>query len=476
MSVEITIPSVGESVSEVELGEWLKNEGDSVSTDEIVVMLESDKATVELPAPRSGVLGKILKKQGEIAAIGEVIAILEEGAGAANGAAKPAEKAEAKPWKRLEEEQLFIVRHADDETLSFVGAIGGAGEQAGLIVYRGTNAYFGLLDFLERASQMPPVPQMGAGLTDPDEIMAMMADLLSGANFDPMELMQLPQLQLMFEPKANLEEIDEEWIARHAYKASGSGFPTFRSLASGYLPWWIAADEADTLIIAMEQMLELLARKDFSPELLEIVPQDDDESLELFARVASKGEDGAVTWSDERLVISPDDDPLMIEISSDSEFIARINTLPASDETVEVALAEMPAPVGDAQTRPYFPSVLLMGCNDKLEAAQPLPCGAGDARHAIVIDALTQLLAQRANRPAKLQFSLPDLEILGALGQELNIEVEEVDELATLDPAIESLMEQMGGMEDMMMDDFDDEDFDDEDESEAGEGVPKFLL
>ncbi|MBW3635493.1 MAG: 2-oxoglutarate dehydrogenase complex dihydrolipoyllysine-residue succinyltransferase [Armatimonadetes bacterium] len=88
MSVEIKIPSVGESVSEVELGEWLKAEGDSVSPDETLVMLESDKATVELPAPSSGVVGKILKKQGDTALVGEVIAILEE-AGAApksNGA------------------------------------------------------------------------------------------------------------------------------------------------------------------------------------------------------------------------------------------------------------------------------------------------------------------------------------------------------------------------------------------------------
>ncbi len=88
MSVEIKIPSVGESVSEVELGEWLKAEGDSVSPDETLVMLESDKATMELPAPSGGVVGKIFKKQGETALVGEVIALLEE-AGAApksNGA------------------------------------------------------------------------------------------------------------------------------------------------------------------------------------------------------------------------------------------------------------------------------------------------------------------------------------------------------------------------------------------------------
>jgi len=83
MSVEIQIPSVGESVSEVELGEWLKKEGDTVAQDETLVMLESDKATVELPAPASGVLGRILKKTGDSAQIGETIALIENGA--ANG-------------------------------------------------------------------------------------------------------------------------------------------------------------------------------------------------------------------------------------------------------------------------------------------------------------------------------------------------------------------------------------------------------
>lgn len=96
MSVEIKIPSVGESVSEVELGEWLKNEGDAVSSDETLVMLESDKATVELPAPSGGVISKIFKKQGDTALIGEVIAILEEGGAAkTNGSAQPTGEAKA---------------------------------------------------------------------------------------------------------------------------------------------------------------------------------------------------------------------------------------------------------------------------------------------------------------------------------------------------------------------------------------------
>lgn len=92
MSVEIKIPSVGESVSEVEVGEWLKKEGDPVKQDETLVMLESDKAAVELPAPASGFLGKIIKQQGDAAMVGEVIAhIVTDGVASAASAPVAAE-------------------------------------------------------------------------------------------------------------------------------------------------------------------------------------------------------------------------------------------------------------------------------------------------------------------------------------------------------------------------------------------------
>jgi len=79
MAIELKIPSVGESVTEVEIGQWLKAEGDAVAKDENVVTLESEKATVELPVPSEGTLSKILKKTGEKAAIGEVIGYIEAG-------------------------------------------------------------------------------------------------------------------------------------------------------------------------------------------------------------------------------------------------------------------------------------------------------------------------------------------------------------------------------------------------------------
>lgn len=78
MPVELKVPKVGESIVEVEIGEWLKHEGEAIGVDEIVVMLDSEKTTVELPSPVAGTLGKILKTQGQSAAIGEVIAYIEE--------------------------------------------------------------------------------------------------------------------------------------------------------------------------------------------------------------------------------------------------------------------------------------------------------------------------------------------------------------------------------------------------------------
>src|SRR5271155_1099259 len=90
MAVELKVPSLGESVTEVEIGAWLKREGDAVNKDENVVTLESEKATVELPAPVSGTLGKIVKRTGEKAAMGDVIALFEPSGKTKEAAAAPA--------------------------------------------------------------------------------------------------------------------------------------------------------------------------------------------------------------------------------------------------------------------------------------------------------------------------------------------------------------------------------------------------
>ena len=80
MPVALKVPSVGESITEVEIGEWLKQEGAFARQDEPILILETEKATLELPAPVQGKVTQVLKKTGEKAAVGEVVGYMEEGA------------------------------------------------------------------------------------------------------------------------------------------------------------------------------------------------------------------------------------------------------------------------------------------------------------------------------------------------------------------------------------------------------------
>src|SRR5262245_23345543 len=95
MSIEIKVPTLGESVTEATIARWLKNEGDSVRRDEPLVELETDKVNVEVPSPAAGVLEHIEVKAGGTVNVGAVLGAVKEGAAAAPAksevpAAKPA--------------------------------------------------------------------------------------------------------------------------------------------------------------------------------------------------------------------------------------------------------------------------------------------------------------------------------------------------------------------------------------------------
>jgi len=100
MSVELKVPEVGESISEVQIGSWLKEEGEHVEKDENLVEIETDKATVELPAPVAGVIAKVLKHNGDTAAVGEVIGYLEESSAGNDEAAAAAQAQAAEAIRR----------------------------------------------------------------------------------------------------------------------------------------------------------------------------------------------------------------------------------------------------------------------------------------------------------------------------------------------------------------------------------------
>ena len=99
MAIEIVVPALGESVTEATVGQWFKRPGDAVQADEPLVELETDKVTVEVPAPAAGILGDIKVQQGTTVGIGSVLGSIEEGAGSPRS--KPRSEARAPASKPI---------------------------------------------------------------------------------------------------------------------------------------------------------------------------------------------------------------------------------------------------------------------------------------------------------------------------------------------------------------------------------------
>ena len=81
MMIELKVPTLGESVTEATVGTWFKKAGDKVAVDEMICELETDKVTIEVPSTVSGVVSKIIIKEGETVGLDAILALLEEGAG-----------------------------------------------------------------------------------------------------------------------------------------------------------------------------------------------------------------------------------------------------------------------------------------------------------------------------------------------------------------------------------------------------------
>src|SRR6202158_2096908 len=91
---EIRVPTLGESVTEATIGRWFKKAGDAVAVDEPLVELETDKVTIEVPAPSAGTLGDIVAKDGETVAVGALLGPIKWGA-----AARYARRHRRKGWR-----------------------------------------------------------------------------------------------------------------------------------------------------------------------------------------------------------------------------------------------------------------------------------------------------------------------------------------------------------------------------------------
>ncbi|MFN4274026.1 MAG: 2-oxoglutarate dehydrogenase complex dihydrolipoyllysine-residue succinyltransferase [Aliihoeflea sp.] len=92
MATEIRVPTLGESVTEATVGKWFKQAGEAIKADEPIVELETDKVTVEVPAPSAGTLAEITVKEGETVEVGALLGSIAAGAGAAKSSEPKAEK------------------------------------------------------------------------------------------------------------------------------------------------------------------------------------------------------------------------------------------------------------------------------------------------------------------------------------------------------------------------------------------------
>ena len=86
MATDVIVPTLGESITEATLGQWLKQPGDAVKADEPIASLETDKVAVEVNAPTAGVLAEHVASEGDTGEVGAVIARIQEGAAAATAA------------------------------------------------------------------------------------------------------------------------------------------------------------------------------------------------------------------------------------------------------------------------------------------------------------------------------------------------------------------------------------------------------
>ncbi|MEO9772509.1 2-oxoglutarate dehydrogenase complex dihydrolipoyllysine-residue succinyltransferase [Roseibium sp.] len=122
MATEIRVPTLGESVSEATIAQWFKKPGDAVQQDEPLVELETDKVTVEVPAPAAGTLESIVVKEGDTVEVGALLGQISEGAGAAPAAPeKSADKPAAKPAAKADLVDVITPSAGESVTEAEVG-------------------------------------------------------------------------------------------------------------------------------------------------------------------------------------------------------------------------------------------------------------------------------------------------------------------------------------------------------------------
>jgi hypothetical protein len=333
------------------------------------------------------------------------------------------------PWNDLFEDELFGVRDPVTGEDYFISVMGQGGDHYAIGVYVGALA----------------LHQFWAVHDVDDEEMAIQM------------LLTIRQLQLTFEDREMLENFDRAVIKQLGRKYRGrAAWPTFRSFKPGYLPWQIDAAEADALICALEQTVDVLARAADDETLLE--PVDEDSYL---MRIPETQTDGVV-WRDQVVKIPPPPMP-ELEIQLDAMQLEAARKLPRQKQrTLEVDIATLPEPIVGEDGRPFLASLLLVVDHQSgmVLASELLP--QGETPMHTIAGALQMLLDKFTQwgwlpNAVNVRHDMAK-ELLAPLSNTLKIKLNVARNLSMLDEAMDFLFARFGGQ---MLEDLDDDEDDD---------------
>jgi len=316
------------------------------------------------------------------------------------------------PWRWMEEDDIFGVQDPETKEVGFVSIMGQLAEHTAVAVYIGAKGLYGFWDLQEGELEV-----------------------------DPFALLDIQQLQLSFEDREILEKRDRDEIKRLGLKFRGAGnYPLFRSMGSGFLPWFITSDEARFLIYALEQTLEIAPRFKQDPDILTV--EDDPDGDIYLLRVPVMEDDGLV-WRDEtRKIREPE--PERISFSLSQEMLDRLKKYPQNNKLIfEVDLFRAPTPLLNSEKRPFVPKMLMMA-----ERKSRLVIGAEFLEPTETTAQLTEAVAASLFKIWESHKVIPKEILVGSdlvyavlrgFSQKLNATLRRTDDLIAIDEACEEM-------------------------------------
>ncbi|MEW6403703.1 MAG: hypothetical protein AB1649_18060 [Chloroflexota bacterium] len=263
------------------------------------------------------------------------------------------------PWEWMEEVDIFGIENPETGELGFISVMGKLGEHLAIAVYQGAKGLGGFWDMQSKGDRLTP------------EI-----------------VLQVPQLQASLEDREMVEKQDRDVMKKLGLKFRGAqSWPLFRSYRPGCLPWYIEKEEAQMLIYALEQLLDVAPRFRENPDLFTPTDVEHDYLVRVKQGIQWKDSVRHIEFREEKT----------LDLRMNETALVHLRTSMPGKLTLEIDLEMMSAPVSErSDDRPYFPFMLMIADHHSgmilgVELLQPLP--SMDAMYEEVPAVVVEMLA-----------------------------------------------------------------------------------